>query len=100
MCIRDRPTRSGRTGLAFTWKGKVNLKNSKYQNDISPLDENCPIRDLNKYSKSYLNHLVKSNEMMHQCLFPVSYKHLRAHETKANIVCRLLLEKKKKKNQV
>ena len=58
------PTRSGRTGLAFTWQGKVNLKNSKYQNDKSPLDENCTIRDLNKYSKSYLNHLVKSNEMM------------------------------------
>ena len=58
------PTRSGRTGLAFTWKGKVNLKNSKYQSDKSPLDENCKIRELNKYSKSYLNHLIKSNEMM------------------------------------
>jgi len=58
------PTRSGRTGLAFTWQGKVNLKNSKYQNDMSPLDENCKIRDLYKYSKSYLNHLIKSNEMM------------------------------------
>ncbi len=58
------PTRSGRTGLAFTWEGKINLKNSKYQNDKTPLDENCTIRDLNKYSKSYLNHLIKSNEMM------------------------------------
>ena len=58
------PTRSGRTGLAFTWKGKINLKNSKYQNDKMPLDEKCEIRDLNKYSKSYLNHLIKSNEMM------------------------------------
>ncbi len=58
------PTRSGRTGLAFTWEGKINLKNSKYQNDKTPLDENCEIRNLNKYSKSYLNHLVKSNEMM------------------------------------
>ena len=58
------PTRSGRTGLAFTWQGKVNLKNSKYQNDESPLDENCKIRDLDQYSKSYLNHLIKSNEMM------------------------------------
>jgi queuine tRNA-ribosyltransferase len=58
------PTRSGRTGLAFTWKGKVNLKNSKYQNDKMPLDEDCEIRELNKYSKSYLNHLIKSNEMM------------------------------------
>ena len=58
------PTRSGRTGLAFTWQGKINLKNSKYQNDKLPLDENCGIGELNKYSKSYLNHLIKSNEMM------------------------------------
>ena len=58
------PTRSGRTGLAFTWAGKVNLKNSKYQNDKSPLDEKCEVRELNKFSKSYLNHLIKSNEMM------------------------------------
>ena len=58
------PTRSGRTGLAFTWEGKINLKNSKFKNDKSPLDENCDIRDLNKYSKGYLNHLIKSNEMM------------------------------------
>ncbi len=58
------PTRSGRTGLAFSWEGKLNLKNSKYQNDKSPLDKECKIRDLNKYSKSYLNHLIKTNEMM------------------------------------
>ena len=58
------PTRSGRTGLAFTWEGKINLKNSKFQSDKSPLDERCDIRQLNKYSKSYLNHLIKSNEMM------------------------------------
>ena len=58
------PTRSGRTGLAFTWEGKLNIKNSKYQNDKSPLDPNCELRGLNKYSKSYLNHLIKSNEMM------------------------------------
>ncbi len=58
------PTRSGRTGLAFTWEGKINLKNSKYQNDKSPLDDSCDIRGLNNYSKSYLNHLIKSNEMM------------------------------------
>ncbi len=58
------PTRSGRTGLAFTWEGKLNLKNSKYQNDKSPLDNYCKIRSLHKYSKSYLNHLIKTNEMM------------------------------------
>ena len=58
------PTRSGRTGLAFTWEGKLNLKNSKCRTDMSPLDPECKIRNLNQYSKSYLNHLIKSNEMM------------------------------------
>ena len=58
------PTRSGRTGLAFTWEGKVNLRNSKFQFDKSPLDKNSNIRDLNLYSKSYLNHLVKTNEIL------------------------------------
>ena len=58
------PTRSGRTGLAFTWNGKLNLKNSKYQSDKSPLDENCDLRGLKHYSKSYLNHLIKTNEML------------------------------------
>ena len=58
------PTRSGRTGLAFTWNGKVNLKNSIYKNDRSPLDKKCSIKGLNLYSKSYLHHLVKTNELL------------------------------------
>ena len=58
------PTRSGRTGLAFTWNGKINIKNAKYQNDNSPLDENVKILDLNKYSKNYLNHLFNTNEIL------------------------------------
>ncbi|OUW73710.1 MAG: tRNA guanosine(34) transglycosylase Tgt [Pelagibacteraceae bacterium TMED216] len=58
------PTRSGRTGLAFTWQGKINLKNSKYRHDKSPLDRKTKIRNLSIYSKSYLNHLIKSNEIL------------------------------------
>ena len=58
------PTRSGRTGLAFTWEGKLNLKNSKFQFDKSPLDPDSRIRSLNSYSKSYLNHLIKTNELL------------------------------------
>ena len=58
------PTRSGRTGLAFTWQGKINLKNSMYKNDMSPLDDNCNLRNLKMYSKSYLNHLIKTNELL------------------------------------
>ena len=58
------PTRSGRTGLAFTWNGRINIKNNKYQNDNSPLDENCKNLDLNRYSKNYLNHLFNTNEIL------------------------------------
>ncbi len=58
------PTRSGRTGLAFTWNGRINIKNSKYQNDNEPLDINCKNLDLNKYSKNYLNHLFNTNEIL------------------------------------
>ena len=58
------PTRSGRTGLAFTWEGRINIKNKKYQNDNSPLDKNCENLSLNKYSKNYLNHLFNTNEIL------------------------------------
>ncbi|MDC0876394.1 tRNA guanosine(34) transglycosylase Tgt [Candidatus Pelagibacter sp.] len=58
------PTRSGRTGLAFTWEGRINIKNNKYQTDNTPLDNRCENLDLNKYSKNYLNHLFNTNEIL------------------------------------
>ena len=58
------PTRSGRTGLAFTWNGRINIKNNKYQRDNDPLDLNCNNLNLNKYSKNYLNHLFNTNEIL------------------------------------
>ena len=58
------PTRSGRTGLAFTWNGRINIRNSKYQSDNSPLDPKCEKFGLNKYSKNYLNHLFNTNEIL------------------------------------
>ncbi len=58
------PTRSGRTGLAFTWDGRINIKNNKYQKDDTPIDINCKNLDLNKYSKNYLNHLFNTNEIL------------------------------------
>ncbi len=66
------PTRSGRTGLAFTWEGKLNLKNSKFKDDKHPLDQNCDIRHLNKYSKSYLHHLIKSDEMLASMIISIN----------------------------
>ena len=58
------PTRSGRTGLAFTWDGQIQIRNSKYKNDNTPLDKNVTKFNLNKYSKNYLNHLFNTNEML------------------------------------
>jgi len=58
------PTRSGRTGLAFTWNGRINIRNAKYQNDNTPLDTNCDNLNLNKYSKNYINHLFNTNEIL------------------------------------
>ena len=57
------PTRSGRTGLAVTWEGSINLKNAKYKKDDSPIN-NINLRNLNVYSKSYINHLINSNEIL------------------------------------
>ena len=58
------PTRSGRTGLAYTWNGKINVRNSEYKTDNTPLDKNVTKFDLNKYTKNYLNHLFNTNEML------------------------------------
>ena len=58
------PTRSGRTGLAFTWGGRLNIKNNRYQNDNTPIDIECDNLNLNKYSKNYLNHLFNTNEIL------------------------------------
>ncbi len=58
------PTRSGRTGLAFTWNGRLNIKNNKFKSDNEPLDINCSNLTLNKYSKNYLNHLFNTNEIL------------------------------------
>ena len=58
------PTRTARNGLAYTWNGKVNLRNSKYTKDDNPLDlsVNCPASK--NYSKNYLNHLINCNEIL------------------------------------
>ena len=66
------PTRSGRTGLAFTWNGRINIRNAKFQNDNDPLDINTKNFSLNKYSKNYLNHLFNTNEMLGSMLLTLN----------------------------
>jgi queuine tRNA-ribosyltransferase len=58
------PTRSGRTGQAFVRNGVINIRNSQYKNDPKPLDEKCRCYTCINHSRAYLNHLVKSNEIL------------------------------------
>lgn len=58
------PTRNARHGMLFTWNGIMNIKNAKWKDDFSPLDESgCSYVD-STYSKAYLHHLMKSREAL------------------------------------
>ena len=58
------PTRAGRHGLAYTWNGKVNLKNAVHAEDPAPLDPGSSCPAARDYSRAYLHHLVKSEEYL------------------------------------
>jgi queuine tRNA-ribosyltransferase len=58
------PTRNGRHGLAFTWNGKVNLRNARHAEDARPLDASSQCPAARDYSRAYLHHLVKSGEYL------------------------------------
>ncbi len=58
------PTRSGRNGQAFTKYGVVNIRNSKYKDDNTPLEEDCLCPACKDYTKAYLHHLVKVKEIL------------------------------------
>jgi len=58
------PSRSGRTGQAYTRHGVVNIKNARHIDDPRPLDENCACPACRNYSRAYLSHVFRSNEMI------------------------------------
>jgi len=58
------PTRSGRNGQAYVRSGAINIRNAKYADDAAPLDEKCRCPACKDYSRAYLHHLVKSNEIL------------------------------------
>ncbi len=58
------PTRAGRHGLAYTRRGKVNLRNARHADDPRPLDEESACPAARDYSRAYLHHLVKSGEAL------------------------------------
>ncbi|MCL1797189.1 MAG: tRNA guanosine(34) transglycosylase Tgt [Eggerthellaceae bacterium] len=58
------PTRTARMGTAFSSTGRMNIRNAQYTRDFSPLDEQCSCPVCAHYSRAYIRHLVKSNEML------------------------------------
>ncbi len=62
------PTRSGRHGQAWTWSGSVNMKNARFAEDDTPLDASIDCPASRDYSKAYLHHLFKSEEILGQVL--------------------------------
>ena len=58
------PTRNGRNGQLFTYDGKINIRNAKFKNDHSPIDNSGLCSLSNQYSKSYLHHLYKTEEIL------------------------------------
>ncbi len=58
------PTRNGRTGQAFTSRGKLNIKNAQWTNDSRPLDETCGCSVCRRHSRAYLRHLYMTGEML------------------------------------
>jgi queuine tRNA-ribosyltransferase len=62
------PSRSGRTGQVFTRKGVLNIKNARHADDPRPLDEDCSCPACTSYSRAYLHHVFRSQEMISSML--------------------------------
>lgn len=58
------PTRVARNGLAFTWSGRVNMRNNRYSRDLGPLDGDCNCYTCQNYSRAYIRHLLMANEIL------------------------------------
>src|SRR5205807_5322864 len=58
------PTRLGRTGSAYTWHGRLNLRNARFARDPGPLDEDCRCPACTRFSRAYLRHLVNQEELL------------------------------------
>ena len=74
------PSRNARHGHLFTSKGIININNKKYDHDMTPIDKNCDCPVCKRYSKAYIRHLLKAEEMLSQRLLVMHnlwfYNHL------------------------
>jgi queuine tRNA-ribosyltransferase len=58
------PTRSGRTGKAFTRRGEINIRNARHADDPRPLDADCDCPACARHGRAYIHHLIKADEML------------------------------------
>jgi queuine tRNA-ribosyltransferase len=58
------PTRQARNGALFTYDGRINIKNQKFKEDFSPIDAECDCYTCENYTKAYIHHLLKNDEML------------------------------------
>jgi queuine tRNA-ribosyltransferase len=58
------PTRTGRTGSALTWEGRLNLRNARFARDQNPLEEGCDCPACTRFSRAYIRHLVTQQEIL------------------------------------
>ena len=69
------PTRTARMGTAFSSTGRMNMRNAKFARDFTPLDPACTCPTCQNYTRAYLRHLVKQNEMLGAMLLSVHNLH-------------------------
>ncbi len=73
------PTRIARNGTAMTSKGRISIKNAQYTEDFGPLDAACSCYTCSNYSRAYLRHLFKANEILSARLFTIHNLHFLLH---------------------
>jgi queuine tRNA-ribosyltransferase len=86
------PTRSGRTGRAYTSRGVLNLRNARHADDPSPLDPDCDCPACTKHSRAYLHHLIKAEEMLGPML--LTWHNIRYYQTLMARLRRAILERR------
>mgnify|MGYP003767597125 CR=1 FL=1 len=99
------PTRLGRNGAAVTSIGQVTVRNAKYAEDFRPLDPNCDCYTCKNYSRAYIRHLIKANEMFglrltsyHNLYFLISLMHQMREAIKNDSLADLFHKFKKESN--
>ena len=69
------PTRTGRMGTAFSSTGRMNMRNAKYTHDFTPLDPHCDCETCRNYTRAYIRHLIKQDEMLGAILLSMHNLH-------------------------